>query len=259
MANLIIGLKKFLQNKNIVTIVGIVLSILILYFAYTMRVRSAINPVTIPYAKVQITSSTQITKSMIGTRQVPPSMLEGEVITNVGEVIDKYVAIDTVIPEGSLFYKKAVVEREQLPDDIILDYPEGYQLFYKEVDITSTYGNSIIPGNYVNIRLTATDPTTKKIVTGNLISNVRVLAVKDATGRAVFQNIDEKRVPAMVIFALPEEYFKMLMAAERMTMYNVNIEVVPTNDNLSDETEGITASDVLKAWINNHVQYMKQD
>ena len=50
MGSLTTGFKKFLQNKNTVTIVGVVLAIMVLYVAYTMRVKNAINPITVPYA-----------------------------------------------------------------------------------------------------------------------------------------------------------------------------------------------------------------
>ena len=89
MGNITMGFKKFLQNKNTVTIVGVVVAIFILYFAYNMRIKSAINPVTVPYASEQIKAGTQIKESMISTRQVPPSMLAGDVILNVGEIVDK--------------------------------------------------------------------------------------------------------------------------------------------------------------------------
>lgn len=258
MANLLIGLKKFLQNKNIVTLVGLVLVIAILYVAYSIRVKEAINPITVPYALEQITGSTQIKKSKIGTMQVPPSMLRNaDVYTKVGEVIDKYVAIDTVIPEGSLFYKKAVVSREQMPDDIILDYKAGYQLYYQKVDVTSTYGNSIIPGNYIDIHFSAYDSHAKRVITGNLISNVLVLAVKDKDGRPVFQSIDEQRQPAMVVVALKEEYFKMLLAAEALQKtYKTSIEFVPTSKGFDDETSEIVSSENIKSWISSHSNYM---
>ena len=145
MGNLSNSFKKFLQNKNTVTVVGVVAAIVVLYFAYTMRINSAINPVVVPYAAKQIPSGTQITEGMISTREVPPSMLTGDVIQNKGEIIDKYSAADTVIPQGSLFYKRAVVEKEQLPANIILDYPKGYVLYNLSVTTQSTYGNSVYP------------------------------------------------------------------------------------------------------------------
>ena len=89
MGNISSGLKKFLSNKNTVTVVGIVVAIFVLYFAYNWRVNQATNPVTVPYARQQISPGTQITESMVGTRQVPPSMLQGDVVRSASAVIDK--------------------------------------------------------------------------------------------------------------------------------------------------------------------------
>ncbi|MBR3210921.1 MAG: hypothetical protein IKF71_03165 [Bacilli bacterium] len=264
MGNIATGFRKFMQNKNTVTVVGVVLAIFVLYFAYTMRIKSSINPITVPYAAEQIPAGVQITEQMISTRQVPPSMLEGEVITNMGEIVDKYSAADVVIPEGSLFYKRAVVEKEQLPANIILQYPKGYVLYNLAVNSESTYGNSVYPGNYIDIYLKAVnridedDPNalTKdadKIMLGKLFSNIEVLAVKDSSGRAVFQNIDEARVPAMVVFALPEEYYILMKKAEYMRTYDTTLILVPTNESLKDEPGPLEiSSDELKEWINRN-------
>lgn len=269
MGNLTTSLKKFLQNKNTVTVLGVVLAIVVLYVAYTMRIKSSINPVTVPYATEKIGSGTQITKSMVSTREVPPSMLEGDVITNVSEIIDKYSAADTVIPEGSLFYKSAVVEKEQLPDNIILEYPKGYVLYNLAVDTNSTYGNSVYPGNYIDIYFKAVnkidenspEQLTKdadKILLGKLMANIKVLAVRDSDGKAVFQNIDENRKPAMVIFAVPEEYYILLKKAEFMRSYDTSLILVPTNESLKDEPDSLEiSSDTLKNWINTNTAYVE--
>lgn len=266
MGNLVTNFKKFLQNKNTVTVIGVILAIIVLYFAYTMRINSAIHPVSVPYAAEQIKAGTQITESMISTREVPPSMLDGEVILNVGEIIDKYAAADTVIPKGSLFYKRAVVEKEQLPGNIILDYPKNYVLYNLKVDTNSTYGNSIFPGNYVDIWLKAEvkladdqiagNSEANKVMYGKLISNVKVLAVKDSNGQAVFQNMDENRAPAMVVFALPQEYYVLLSKASYMRTYSTEIRLVPTNEGNKDEPGDLElSSEDLKEWINNNTAW----
>lgn len=268
MGNLGTGLKKFLQNKNTVTVIGFVVAIVILYVAYTMRVSSAINPISVPYALEQIPAGTQITQAMVSTREVPPSMLEGDVITNVSEIVDKYAAADTVIPEGSLFYRRSVVEKEQLPANIILDYPKGYVLYNLSVDTASTYGNSVYPGNYIDIYLKAVNKLNGKealteednqVMLGKLMSNIQVLAVKDGEGQPVFQNIDENRTPAMVVFAVPEEYYILLKKAEFMQTYDTSLILVPTNESLKDEPADIEiSSEQMKNWINEHTVWNEQ-
>lgn len=261
MGNLSVGIKKFLSNKNTVTVVGVVVAVLVLYIAYNMRVNAAVNPVSVPYAKQQISPGIQITEDMVGVRDVPPSMLEGDVITNQADVIDKYSSADTLIPEGSLFYTRQVVEKEQLPANIILDYPKGYVLYNMPVSIESTYGNSIYPGNYIDIYLRITRKTTgneaatsandrELMQYGKFIENVKVLAVKDSSGQPVFSNLDEQRTPAMLVFALPEEYYILLKKASYLSLYNSELVPVPTNESLQDEPDDLEmSSESLREWI----------
>ena len=91
---------------------------------------------------------------------------------------------------------------------------------------------------------------------GKLISNVQVLAVKDSTGQAVFQNLDEHKTPAMIVFALPEEYFVLLRKANYMRTYDTVIELVPTNESLKDEPGNLElSSEQLMEWINTHTYW----
>ena len=259
MGNATNGLKKFLQNKNTVTVVGVVLAVLVLYVGYNMRVKSAVNPITVPYAKETIKGGTQITQDQVGTIQVPPSMLKGNVLTQQSQIIDKYARPDSIIPEGSLFYSTAVVEEALLPASIILKYPKGYVLYNMAVTTQSTYGNSIYPENYIDIYLKAVNKITgnevtvdaDKIMLGKLVENVKVLAVKDASGQPVFANLDEQRTPAMIVFAVPEDMYILLKKAEYLRNYDTTLIPVPTNESLSDKPGDVSiSSEDLKNWIN---------
>ena len=261
MGNIGVGIKKFLSNKNTVTVVGVVVAILVLYIAYSMRVQAAVNPISVPYARQQIDPGTQITEDMVGTMEVPPSMLEGDVLTNQADIIDKYSHADTLIPEGSLFYSRQVVEKEQLPANIILNYPKGYVLYNMPVNTESTYGNSIYPGNYIDIYLritrkeaegqAATSNDERELMQyGKFLENVQVLAVKDASGQPVFSNLDEQRTPAMLVFALPEEYYILLKKASYLSLYDSELVPVPTNESLQDEPDDLQmSSESLRSWI----------
>ena len=150
-----------------------------------------------------------------------------------------------------------------------MDYPKGYVLYNLSVDTESTYGNSVYPGNYIDIYFKAVnkiDESDKsqltadanKIMLGKLMSNIKVLAVRDSNGKAVFQNIDEGRVPAMVIFAVPEEYYLLLKKAEFMRTFETSLIVVPTNESLKDEPGALEiSSDTLKNWINTNTAYVE--
>ncbi|MDD5888687.1 MAG: hypothetical protein PUC82_04285 [bacterium] len=254
------GIKRILQDKNTVTLLGVVAAILVLIIGYNVRVKQAINPITVPCAKEAINGGTKITEDKIMSCQIPKTMIKGDIIQNSNQVLDQYVRSDTVIPAGSYFFKSVVVEREQLPDNIILNVPKGYVLYNMSVTTATTYGNSIYPENYIDIYLKAVSKyeegvTSKaeadRIMLGKLVTNVKVLAVKDASGQPVFANLDEQRAPAMIVFAVPEEYYILLKKAEYLRNYDTTLIPVPTNESLSDEPgEVAISSESLKDWIN---------
>ena len=260
MGNLSVGLKKFLSNKNTVTIVGIFAAVLLIYISYNMKVNNAITPIRVPYAKKTISPGTQITKEYIGYKNVSAETIsDGNAYISENEVIDKFVSPDGIIPEGSLFYKRAVIKEEQMPDAMIRDYPSGYVLYNLSVNNESTYGNSIYPGNYIDIYLKAINAiaegekitTTDKIMVGKLLSNVKVLAVLDSSGNNVFANLDAKGTPAMIVFAVPEEYFILLKKAGYLRAYDTTIIPVPTDESLKDDPGELKlSSEDLKDFIN---------
>lgn len=255
-------IKKITSNKNTVTVIGVVLMIFLLYFGYTFRVHQAVSPVSVPYAKSQIPPGTQITESMVGQRDIPPSMLKGEVIRQKDGVVNKYSSINTVIPQGSLFYKSVVVEKNQVPTNVILQYPSGYVLYNMAVNTQTTYGNSIYPGNYIDIYLKAVNRVSSefmtedanKVMLGRLLKNVEILAVKDASGQAVFADLDDRKVPAMIVFAIPEEQYILLKKAEYLSSYDSTLIPVPTNESLKDKPGKLAldekSGETLQQWIN---------
>ena len=269
MNNLIVGFKKFLTNKNTVTVVGVLAAIVILYIGYNMRINQAITPITVPYALEEIDPGVQITEDMVGTKEIPQSMSDGTILTDSADVIDMYSSADSVIPEGSLFYTRSVVSREQLPGSIILDYPRGYVLYNLDVDMASTYSNSIYPGNYIDIYLkvqNVVDPNNPaasgddRIMVGKLLENVKVIAVYDSDGNNVFANLDDKTVPAQIIFAVPEEYHILLRKASFLRAYESEIIPVPTAESLEDDPGDVRlSSEDLKNFINNVTAMTEED
>ena len=258
--NIQITVKKVLTNKNTVTIIGVLAAIVILYVGYNYRIKKAVNPITVPYATQTLAPKTKITSDMIGSIQVPPAMLKGNVITNVSNIVGRYVSADTIIPQGSLFYGNSVVSQSDLPDSIIYEYPEGWVLVNMAVNTTNTYGNKIFPKNYIDIYIKAvrkmTDEEIKsttqdKIMVGKLLQNVKVLDVIDTAGASVFENLQDVKTPAQIIFAVPEEYHILLRKAMYLRTYDVTLIPVPTAESLKENPGEVAISNEnLQSWIN---------
>jgi len=250
MGNILTTLKRFFGDKNTVTILGVVAGIIVLYVGYTWRVNQAISPVTVPYAKVEIDSKKMITEDMIAYVKVSSSVVANSpnLITDASQLIGKYVSFGTVIPQNSLFYDEAVVDKKELPDSAFADIPDGYTIYSLGVNLHTTYGNSIYPGNYIDLYLKATDES-GKIIFGKLIESIEVLAVKDSQGNHLFETTVETRTPSELLFVVPDDMYLLLMKAGYV---QGDIEIIPVPRNASYSAkpgEMSVASDYIKNFI----------
>lgn len=249
MNNLIFSVQKFLKNKNTVTIIGVVLILGILYFMYNSQIKKATNPIRVPVAKQTIQPKTLITSDMIEYVSMPSVTVTSNVIRNVNSIVNKYSNYNTTIPAGSMFYRDVVVNPEDLPDNAFTEVKEGEVVFNFPVTTASTYGNSIFPGNKIDIYMKSVDET-GKIMVGKLVENVEVLAVKDSMGRNVFENAEESRTPAFLIFGVSEEIHILLRKAQYMTTFSVVLFPVP-HGGLIDTTGATQVSTIqLQEFIN---------
>ena len=251
MNNIVIGLKKFLQNKNTVTILGVLLIILVLFLGYRYQINRAVSPVSgIPVAIDTIQPRTEITNDMVDTISVAPVVLSDNVIRTKMGVVGKYTAVNTVVPAGSMFYKNTVVNESDLPYASLIDLEEGEIPYNLPVNMNTTYGNSIFPESYIDIYMKAMNEEGTLMV-GKLIENVKVLAVKDSQGKNVFENSDESRVPAYLIFGLDYELSILLRKASYMSSFSVELFPVPHGVTVStEEGEKAVSSQTLKDFIN---------
>ncbi|MDD3452950.1 MAG: hypothetical protein PHN42_01565 [Bacilli bacterium] len=252
MNNFIISFKRFIRNKNTVTILGVMLVILILFLGYRYQINKAVSPISnIPVAAETIQPRTQITDDMIDYISVAPIVLQSNVIRLKASIVGKYSNYNTVIPEGSLFYKGVVVDEEDLPDSAFVDLEEGQIPYNFPVTMDSTYGNSIYPSNYIDIYMKALNEDGTLMV-GKLIENVKVLAVKDSQGRHVFEDSSSSRTPATIIFGVTDELNILLRKASYMSSFSVVLFPVPHGVNGTTDVEGAleVSSQTLKDFIN---------
>ena len=228
MNNFMRNLKKFFTNKNTVTILGVIAIVAILYFGYTYQINKQVKPTRVPVANTTIQPRTKITTEMIKYIEVPGDTLSSNVMLNTDEITKLYSNYNTVIPEGSMFYTDVLTTKEQMPDSAFVDVEEGDIPYQFAVNMETTYGNSIFPGNF--------------------LENVKVLAVKDASGQHVFENSAENRTPAYIIFGVKYDVNILLLKAKYLT----EVEVFPVPHGAWVGTEGQiqVSSEELKNYIN---------
>lgn len=252
MDNIKMSFRRFFRNKNTVTIVGVILILGILYWGYSSQITNSVKPQKVPVAATTIQPRTEITEAMVTTIEMPSVSVKDNVFRYTTDVVGKYSNINALIPEGSMFYKQQIVNQEDLPDAAFVEVEEGEVPYSLPVTMETTYGNSIAPGNKIDIWMKAVD-NTGKVMVGKLIKNVKVLAVKDSQGRNVFENTETAGTPSTMIFGLNPQLYILLKKASYMSTFSVELFPVPVGLTLDDDAveEGSTVDTYqLKDFIN---------
>lgn len=256
--NLKTSLKKFMGNKNTVTILGIVLCLVILYIGYNYRVNSRVETSVVPYALETIQPGTYISDKMVGTTSLPKSFLIGDYYNQKSNIVGMYSNYNTIIAKGSLFYKDLVVSKDNLPDSAFQNVPEGYTVVNYPVTVASTYANSMTPGSYINIYYKSLNDQ-DVVMFGKFISNIEVLDVKDSSGQHVFENSEETRTPAFLLFAVPEETHLLLRKALYLKDFDVELILVPNTATLKEDDTVTVSSKQIEEFINSKTEFVSVD
>ena len=242
MGNIIIGIKRFFQNKNTVTILGILASVGVIYFAYNYRIKKSTEPVNVPYATRMIAPRTLITKEMVSTKKVPGGVVTKNVLTNTNDIIGKYVLNTAVIPDNGLFYRSMLVDWDHLPTGVSYKLKENEYLAELPVNMDTTFGNSIFPGNYIDIYYkTRESDGARRIWVGRFIKGIQVLDVVDSSGNSVFETAGEPRIPAKLQFALPQKEYLLF---EKWVRNRLSIDLYPVQRNSNYKSDGLQITGV---------------
>lgn len=221
MNNIKIAIKRFLRNKNTVTILVLILCVGLIYWGYNRQIKKNTEPVNVPYALREIEPRTLITSEMIGTIKVAKKMVSSDVLRSTNQIVGKYVNYDATVPAGSMFYDSVLVDWKDMPNSLWQDIEAGSTVVSLPVDLDSTYGNSIFPGNYIDLYyVTVSNEDGKnsgKLIFGKFIESIKVLSVIDGDGNNVFEKTVDVSTPSNLVFAVDEEYHLLLRKASYLS------------------------------------------
>ena len=255
MNDLMLSFKRIIKNRNTVTVIGVILILILLYVGYSYQINKATHLVSIPVATQNIQPRTLISDEMIEMVQVPDITVSNNVIRSRSAIVGKYSNVNALIPEGSMFYNNTVIDARELPDAAFVDLKKGEIAFSFPVDINSTYGNAIMPGNKIDIYMkygNSNEMSEEKVTIGKLINNVEVLAVKDSSGKAVFEDTENERIPSTMIFGLKEKTWLLLRKAQYLSDIGVELFPVPHSTVVSTDGAAEVSVKELEDYINNH-------
>lgn len=235
MGSLLTTLKRFVGNKNTVTILAVLAGVIVLWYFYNYRVDQAITTVQIPYAVEKIDSGKKIELENIQYKEITRSTLDdNDIITDISFLEDdKYICIGNSVPKNGFFYQSQVCEKKQIKNSIFENIPEGYTLYTLDVDSEKTYANSIMPGDYIDLYMNARDEN-DQVLFGPLIESIEVLAVRDSSGKDLFWDSDASD-SAFLLFTVPDDLHKLLNTADLISNYSVEITPVPRSTSYTEK------------------------
>ena len=105
------------------------------------------------------------------------------------------------------------------------------------------------------------------IMFGKFLSDIEILSVKDSQGQHVFENTEEVRTPAFMLFAVKEEQHLLLRKAASIgnlsSEYKIDIIPVPNTTGFDGNTEeGVVtkvSNEYLKDFIEEKSIYIPED
>lgn len=241
-----VNIKRFFSNPNTLTFILVIVLIVIVYFFYNYLVKKVTSPISVPYATQLITPKSEINTNMVATVKISGTFTStsGSGLAQTSrEVINRYVADGFQIPKYSFFYTEALTNEEVANDTAFTDLPDNYTIYRLDVDFHSTYGCSIMPGNYIDLYIESTyngdTGGETKVIFEPFIKSIRVEKVVNEKGNDIFSvenNDNEVLKPTSLYFSVPIEYYELLKKSEKIRT-EVKIIPVPRNAGYSENPD----------------------
>ena len=258
MNNFVIGLKRFFTNKNVITILLVIVILGVLFWGYKSTIEKETNPVTVPVAAREIAPQTKITNDDVTEAKIAGSMLSSNVVRSKDFIVTQYTKVNVTVPEGSVFYTEWLDDEENIPGNWLelLDREADEKGWYMDVDLVSTYGNSVVPNSYIDIYMKATADN-GTVMFGRLLKDVKVLVVHDSTGNNVFSSTNEDEEPAHIGFGVnPDTY---ILLNKIGYLYDVELIISPRGVTPPEEGYAIVTSSTLRDYVDARTITVEED
>lgn len=209
---IIAGIKRFAMNKNTVTIFAVLVGIVVLWVGYSYRVGQSTKSVEVWAAGATIKPVTKIDNTMLVKVKISENLAKKlNIYYTKDNLIDLYTNVNVTISKSGFFYKERnqIVKKDEVQNSIWQGLDENYGIFYMSVTDKTTYGNSITPGTYIDLYLKGENPDTRGKIFQKYVEKIKVLEVRDSSGRNVFAQ-DPPTSPSLMLFAVENDLFEEL-------------------------------------------------
>ena len=172
------------KKKKILCIIPliVILSLAIIYFGSDLLAIYKIGLTDVYVAASSIPQRTIISKDLLEIKKVPKVYIDNNIYTDLFNIEGKYVKLGSYIPKGSLIYKEALDDVDNMKDYVHMELKNGevtYDLFARDIKVNPAH---LLKGMNADLYLTI---NRKEIVSDLLISNVRIIGLYDVNNKEI--------------------------------------------------------------------------
>ena len=227
-----------MKSKIIKIIIGL-FSTIILYGLFTIYFEYKLDYINILVSKQEIYPKTKLSEDMFYTVKLPNHEIYNNYISDYNQISSKYSSLDQIIKKDELISHNYIDNNNVLNKDSFLTLNKGQTLYSLPIDVLESFGNKI--DLYQNIDIYGElELDNGNIIIDLLISNIRVLDIKDHSGLDV-NDIESTNVPYLINIGINNEYVTILMNLEKIgkvkifindTTYDIKNESLLNKDSL---------------------------
>ena len=211
------------------------------YIGLTIRLNDMLDLRSTCIAARDIKPRSLITEKDILEIKVPGAYLLEHTCSDKKDIVGKYTDIQGMIPAGSCFFEEMLYDEKDLPDYPSTQLRAGQAAYTLETDL-ALMGGTIMPGQRLDLYVVL-DRKNDTPVSGCLLQNVRLLAVKDHKGLDLTDE-NSTGIPYLAVLAVSQKDVELLSLAEKTG----EIRMFSTDNTYSTarEAELVVSDDVLQ-------------
>ncbi len=234
-------LRSIASNKKALGGLIIIVVTIVIWVVYNNLVSTGKNPGTVYIAKKALYPGDIITAESIGRANVSKKFLSKLDVVKQGDY-GKIVSGDYCIKEGYSIPNNGLVYLDALTSENCNNLYEDeefdgtYYIYHLSVNNTLSYGNSILPGSYIDLylRIEANSRAgNNRMVFQNFIKHIKVYKVMNK-GKDVFAQ-DPYDIPTHLWFKVVKEDWEVLKSIEKLSGYGFRLVPIPRGASYSEK------------------------
>lgn len=159
--------------------------------------------------------------------QVPKEYVSLDIDVNEEDILNQYVVIDGFIPKGSFFFKSMTETLDESIDMPSLLLRDDQAIYALDASLISTSGNTLVVGQKIDVY--GTIKVNKEIIVDPLLTQVRVVGLKDKNGNDVVENANT--LPKVLLLAIDRLAIPLMAKLDALG----SITLTPTSYQLNEE------------------------